>query len=637
MGMAGRWIAALLMALTLPGGECGAPGDLPAWREVSVQARLSYRLRGDTPVDPELQAALEEMDRRIGKKLGIPDSHRAFGVLDLTGLHLAMVRPDEIFYGASVPKIGILLSYFETHPEAARDLPEEVERELQLMIKRSSNEMAAKYSQLVGLKTIQKILQSDRYRLYDRELGGGLWCGKHYGIPEPRTGDPLGGQSHAATVRQCLRFYLMLEQGRLVSPAACRKMEEIFAAPGLEFFNSSFVAGLRGRGASLIRKSGLWEDWHLDTARVRHGERVYLLAGMAHHPGGREYLAALAAEMDEVLCGPSAPQPFSHELHIQELQVNLQGGSGYTSPVLEAGEPFNEALLSWNADLPPGGGISVELRVGRRFQGFWSPYLHVGDWGEVKRPEEKTISFDEGKIDVDYFRSEKRFDRIQYRVRAFRKESPGGKDREIRLARVGLCLSDTTGIPGSRPPVARKDPPGPPPEKWQRRLPVPFRSQRDEDPEIAGHICSPTSVSMVLEYRGVNRPTAEVAARIYDPVHKIYGNWPRAVQGAYSYGVPGYLARFSSWNSVKRMIARGQPLIISIRAQEGELTGAPYPKTAGHLLVLAGFDRKGDVLVNDPAARTREKGQCAYLRRELEKVWMEKGGTAYVLLPGGDP
>jgi len=85
------------------------------------------------------------------------------------------------------------------------------------------------------------------------------------------------------------------------------------------------------------------------------------------------------------------------------------------------------------------------------------------------------------------------------------------------------------------------------------------------------------------------------------------------------------------------MIARGQPLIISIRAQEGELTGAPYPKTAGHLLVLAGFDRKGDVLVNDPAARTREKGQCTYLRRELEKVWMEKGGTAYVLLPGGNP
>jgi hypothetical protein len=35
--------------------------------------------------------------------------------------------------------------------------------------------------------------------------------------------------------------------------------------------------------------------------------------------------------------------------------------------------------------------------------------------------------------------------------------------------------------------------------------------------------------------------------------------------------------------------------------------------------------------VNDPAAATPEKGQKAYLRREMEKVWLDRGGTAYVL------
>jgi hypothetical protein len=162
---------------------------------------------------------------------------------------------------------------------------------------------------------------------------------------------------------------------------------------------------------------------------------------------------------------------------------------------------------------------------------------------------------------------------------------------------------------------------------------VPFRSQRAEDPKIAGSICSPTSVAMLLAYRGVDRPTAEVAELLYDREHEIYGNWPRAVQGAFTSGVPGYLTRFSGWSAVEDAIAREQPLVISIRAKKGQLTGAPYEKTDGHLLVLCGFDANGDCLVNDPAARDAEHGQITYERSELEACWMGNGGVAYVLLP----
>lgn len=301
---------------------------------------------------------------------------------------------------------------------------------------------------------------------------------------------------------------------------------------------------------------------------------------------------------------------------------------------------FNEVLVSWNVAVPPGWGFTVEIRVGRGSGDSWTPYLHVGHGGEVPDAE-RAVSCEEGCIDVDYFRSPERFDRAQYRLRAVpprRREAsaPGGTAGVLRVARIALCFSDRAGLSGSQPaPLACPPPspaPAPPPAAaWMRRLPVPFRSQRAEDPALAGRICSPTSVAMVLAYHGVERPTAEIARDIYDRAHDIYGNWPRAVQTAFSLGVPGYLHRYSDWDAVKAEIARGQPLIISISAGEGELTGAPYPSTSGHLLVLTGFDPRGDVCVNDPAAPSEEKGRTVYLRRELEKVWMGKGGTAYVL------
>ena len=82
--------------------------------------------------------------------------------------------------------------------------------------------MATKFAKQMGLKEIQKVL--DSYHFYDASRGGGLWVGKYYGQGGERYGDPVGDNSHAATVRQLLRYYLLLEQGKLVSPAASKRM-----------------------------------------------------------------------------------------------------------------------------------------------------------------------------------------------------------------------------------------------------------------------------------------------------------------------------------------------------------------------------------------------------------------------------
>ena len=84
------------------------------------------------------------------------------------------------------------------------------------MAKISSNEMAAKYSREMGLKQIQEVLNS--YHLYDTNHGGGIWVGKHYGAGGERIGDPIGNESHGATVRQLLRYLSLARAGQTRFP-----------------------------------------------------------------------------------------------------------------------------------------------------------------------------------------------------------------------------------------------------------------------------------------------------------------------------------------------------------------------------------------------------------------------------------
>jgi beta-lactamase class A len=262
----------------------------------------NYTLDYDSPLDTALQSKIEAIDAQLRARHGMTTAQTAVGVLDLNTFRLAMIHPDRIDYAASVPKIGILLAYFQLHPEAHTNLDAQIRRELGEMIKISSNEMAAKYSQQLGLKNIQQVL--DSYHFYDAAHGGGLWVGKHYGKSSERYGDPVGDNSHGATVRQLLRYYLLLEQGRLVSTAVSKTMRGIFASPDIAHLNNKFVKGLAGRDLQILRKSGWWEDWFHDTAIVMGGGRHYLIVAMTHHPKGDEYLVEFAQAVDDLMISP---------------------------------------------------------------------------------------------------------------------------------------------------------------------------------------------------------------------------------------------------------------------------------------------------------------------------------------------
>ena len=254
----------------------------------------------DTPLDADLQSEVDAIDASLRKRFDMNASETACGVVDLLAPRVALIRPDRMEYGASVPKIGILLAYFALRHDAAKHLEPDVRRDLGLMAKASSNEAASRFSQELGLANIQRELNARGF--YDATRGGGLWVGKHYGLDAEKIPDPVGGHSHGATVRQVLRFWLLLDRGALVSAEASRTMRECFAAPEVPHDDVKFVQGLADRtNVRILRKWGSWEHWLHDSAIVTGPGRRYTIAALTNHANGDAYLVALARAVDDVM------------------------------------------------------------------------------------------------------------------------------------------------------------------------------------------------------------------------------------------------------------------------------------------------------------------------------------------------
>lgn len=264
---------------------------------LSLLALCMFTVACASTAPVSLQSHLETIDAELRATYGMTEEQTAVGVLDLQTMQTAMLRPDRIEYAASVPKLGILLAYFEKHPEAATNLDPQTRHELGLMAKASSNEMAAKFSREMGLREIQAVLNA--YGFYDAAKGGGIWVGKHYGPNSERIGDPVADHSHAATVRQLLRFYVLLAQDQLLSPAASKAMKEIFATPSIPHDHLKFVKALAGRDVEILRKWGSYQDYLHDSALIAGPNRRYVLAALTHHPKGDAYLVELARAVDD--------------------------------------------------------------------------------------------------------------------------------------------------------------------------------------------------------------------------------------------------------------------------------------------------------------------------------------------------
>jgi hypothetical protein len=310
----------------------------------------------------------------------------------------------------------------------------------------------------------------------------------------------------------------------------------------------------------------------------------------------------------------------AHELKSAMDMESVAITGQWTSSWIESSTLFDEVLPSWNVDLPEGAAFRVDLSVRSSGETKDSPWLDMGGWGGWPEADRAPHEFNGGAVAVDILRLDD--PRSEARLRVRTRGLQAGE--VIKLKRLNLCFSSrelqNTREFGPRP-------------SEPFRMDLALRRQADERPELAPRICSPTSVAMVLEHHGASIPTAEVAALLYDAENDIYGNWNRAIQGAWLLGVPGTLIRVQSWDEACSYMAGDRPLVISIGVQPGQLTGAPYESTAGHLLLLCGFDSQGNAWVLDPATPREDLDPKRYSLAELEVVWLERGGFAYLIAP----
>jgi hypothetical protein len=320
----------------------------------------------------------------------------------------------------------------------------------------------------------------------------------------------------------------------------------------------------------------------------------------------------------------------------------------WTSPWVSPRHGVDELIPSWDAHAPAGTFVTVRM-VARTTEGRRTRWKTMGRWAYGMRPvlrrsaglQEDALS----TVATDTMRAKPGVTFTAYRlsVQLHRRQGTTARPRVRSVHAVASRITDT--VPATSEPLL--------PAKV---LAVPRYSQMihtGEYPRYGGGgeaWCSPTSLSMVLAYYGA-APTAreyawvddayadpwvdEVARRVYDHAYEGTGNWPFNTAYAGTRLPRAVVTRLSSLRDAERFIAQGVPLIVSVSFSSGQLDNAPISSTNGHLLVIAGFNRYGNVVVNDPAASTNAGVRRVYDRAQFEAAWLRRShGLAYAVRDG---
>ena len=259
-------------------------------------------------------------------------------------------------------------------------------------------------------------------------------------------------------------------------------------------------------------------------------------------------------------------------------------------------------VISWNTYAPQGR-LRFRLLRARTPGSTWYDYA---EWHPRGRKSYSAESDRDGiRVEVDLIHADQPFDGIEVQADAV----------DFTLLSFASPVRSTPSLPYARDAMI---------------LDVPARSQYIVEEQRGW--CSPTSLSMVNAYHGIEESVEETARAVMDAAYNGTGNWAFNVAHSGSLGLRATVAFLQNLDHAQRLIERNLPVVLSYSWSKDELPGAPLEHSDGHLVVLCGFTKDGDCAVNDPAA---PGVRVVYPRSAIERLWQRNEGLAYVIAPNG--
>lgn len=301
-------------------------------------------------------------------------------------------------------------------------------------------------------------------------------------------------------------------------------------------------------------------------------------------------------------------------LEFRDGKIILSDGNTegtYTSDVIETSE-FSSLVASWAST--SSSNATVEVQVRAKVNGVWSDYISYRKWGlglknALDDQSNSLIKLVDDEVKVQ---NSKTADAIQYKFILRRDditfESP-------KLSLVAFAIE----IPNYVHEVDLSKYPS----KIIYNVP---KLYQQIVPTIGNSICSPTSSTMLLKYKGEDFSSFDqyehryIANLFKDYGNNIFGNWVYCTVGMGAYGYDAYVARYYSVEELVEHLAVVGPCAISVA---GQMTSDKKDyKTAGHLLVAIGYeyDASGNLIIvcNDPNVSEVE---CRYTKAVIENTW----------------
>lgn len=327
----------------------------------------------------------------------------------------------------------------------------------------------------------------------------------------------------------------------------------------------------------------------------------------------------------------------------------------WTSAPVKTTFGLNELIMSWSAVTPKGTFVEFQAQ-GVTDKGKTTTWYSMGRWAHwdsssrIRRTSVKGQRDAYASVLTDTLRTASGTTLKSYKVRVKLHRVKGSKAKPYvrTLTAMASRLPREASVTTSKPGVATGV-----------QLNVPAYSQmvhRGHSPRYGNGgeaWCSPTSTAMVLDYlklgprkssmswvpSGHPNPSVDHAAKMtYDYAYKGTGNWSFNAAYANHEGAEAFVTRFRSLRDAEPLIKAGIPLVVSTSFKSSALSGAGY-STYGHLMVIVGFDAKGNVIVNDPASHLKASNsqvRTTYRRDQFENAWIPtSGGLAYVIAPRG--